>query len=154
MLIHRTGGRYDGQEWPPYLGEIELPQWEADDMIKHGTAEPVNAPKLDRGYDVLKVPDPDFESHLQPVDFCDDDEEEELRKVHLTPVDESEDFDRDFDDNDFDRVVPEPAKRAMKRPTTVAAKSQWIEWAVYNGASEVVASAQTKAQLIAEYGTL
>jgi len=152
MLIHRTGGRYDGQEWPPYLGEIELPQWEADDMIRHGTAEPVNAPKLDRGYDVLKVPDPDFESRLQPVDG---EENEEVSEETEDREDISGfDFDSDFDRDDSDRDTSEPVKRAIKRPTTVAAKSQWIEWAVHNGASESTASGQTKAQLIAEYGSL
>jgi hypothetical protein len=152
MLIHRTGGRYDGQEWPPYLGSIDVPDWEAGDMIRHGIAELASAPKLDRGYDVLKVPDPDFEARLQLVGG--EEVKEELQETHFVPVDDSDDFDRDFDDDDFDRIDPEPAKRAMKRPTTVENKAKWIEWAVYHGASEATASAQTKAQLIAEYGTL
>lgn len=43
MLAHRTGGRYDGRDWP-LPGEIlETSDAEADHLIRAGDAQPVVA---------------------------------------------------------------------------------------------------------------
>lgn len=33
MIVGVTGGRHDGTEWPPAGGKIDVPDWEADDLI-------------------------------------------------------------------------------------------------------------------------
>ena len=151
MLIHRTGGRFDGQAWPPYLDTIDVPQWEADELIAEGHAALPEDYLLDRGYDVLKVPAVDYESGLKVKGV--EEEEVDPRYVHHTHEDrEVADFDSDFDrddsDDDFER---EEVTAPVKRPTTVDTKARWIEWAVFKGATEAKAAAMTKAQLIKEY---
>ena len=137
MLVHRTGSRYDGKDWPPYQGTIDLPQWEADDLIRDGLAEDPAAVQLDRGYAVLKEASPDYEDKLKPVDY--DEEEEDpryVRKAHPAPVQEADDYDSDFDredsDEDFDRepAVTEPQ---VKRPYANAKKDEWIRYVVDRG---------------------
>jgi hypothetical protein len=40
----------------------------------------------------------------------------------------------------------------LEQPKTIAPKKDWITWAVAHGADEEEAAAQTKNQLMAEYG--
>jgi hypothetical protein len=131
------------------MKEIDVPDWEAEHLVSGGTAEYPTKPALNRGYDVLKAPDPDYESGLK---FADGSDPEEDEPVFYEPVESSSpDFDSDFDsdDSDIDVVTPQ-----VKRPSTVDNKAAWIEWAVANGANGNNAAAQTKAMLIAEYGKL
>jgi hypothetical protein len=151
MLVDMQGRRWDGRPWPGYGNPIEVSDEEAAQLIGGGNAEPVEAPELDRGFDVLKVADPDYESGLKLADGSNQgDDEEELRKVQLKPVDESEDsydFDDDFESVDDDNdVTPQ-----VKRPATVDNKAAWIDYAVSKGASREVAASKTKAQLAADY---
>lgn len=150
MLRHFTGGRYDSQEWPGYRGLIDVPEWEATDLIQQGYAELPGAPELDRGYSVLKQPDPAYESRLKRLDGEEDTELEE-------PDDEREDtgdfdFDSDFERDDSGSEIAETL--SVKRPSTVDLKAKWVEWAVLHGADEDGAASMTKAQLIQEYGSL
>ena len=155
MLIHRTGERYDNREWPPYLGEIDLPQWEADDMIRYGTAEYVDAPVLDRGYDVLKAPDLDYESKLKLADGGiiereDDNSDAVPLFLDNSTVVDSDDFDDDFESVEGDNEVGE-VTTVVKRPSTVDNKAAWVEWAVSKGADREEAKAKTKNALMADY---
>ena len=143
------GGRYDGRPWPGYGAEMNVPPWEADDLVRAKIAEYVDEPAKDRGYDVLRTPDQYFEDHLKLADGSDPDEaEEELREVNLIPVsdDSDDDFERGDGDNEDEGVTPQ-----VKRPSTVDNKAAWIEWAVSQGADREKAAAKTKAMLIADY---
>jgi hypothetical protein len=40
MQDHISGGRWDGREWPPANGTIEVPEWEAKDLIAGRLAVP------------------------------------------------------------------------------------------------------------------
>jgi hypothetical protein len=40
----------------------------------------------------------------------------------------------------------------LEQPKTIAPKKDWVSWAVAHGADEEEATAQTKNQLMAEYG--
>lgn len=138
MLIHRTGSRYDGQEWPGYLDEIDVPEWEAKLLIEEGMAQSPDIPLLDRGYDVLKVPAVDYESGLHVIGAEEDDEDPRYSRTVHTVDDEgtphSDDFDNDFDgadsDNDFDDEDETPV---IKRPYGNAAKQEWVEYVVARG---------------------
>lgn len=150
MLRHLTGGRYDGQEWPGYLGLIDVPEWEAENLVRQGYAESPDAPELDRGYNVLKVPDPDYESHLKRADGVE--EEEDPRYVHQSEeeTDYDSDFERDDGDNDFEREEITPP---VKRPYTSATKAEWIKYAVYLGANRLEVMEMTKNALIEKFGS-
>jgi hypothetical protein len=150
MLTHMTGGRYDNREWPGYMGEIDVPEWEAKHLINGRNAEYTDTPVLDRGYDVLKVPDPNYESKLKFADggIIERSVEEEPEPA-LPSSDFDNDFERDDDDNEVEEVTPQ-----VKRPSTVDNKAAWIDWAVANGADREKASAKTKTMLISEYGKL
>jgi hypothetical protein len=45
MVADRTGGRYDGQDWPVPPGEFDVPDAEAQSLIEHGDAVAVAQPK-------------------------------------------------------------------------------------------------------------
>jgi len=47
MVADRTGGRYDGQDWPPPGGEFDVPAAEAEHLIAQGDAEAVKAKDAD-----------------------------------------------------------------------------------------------------------
>jgi len=132
MLVHRTGGRYDGRTWCGYRETIDLPQWEADDLIREGLAEYPDKAALDRGYDVLKVAATDYESHLKPVggEYPGEDPRYAYHPDDEEPA-AADDFDSDFDrgdgDSDFERAP------AVKRPYANANKSEWIDYVVESG---------------------
>jgi hypothetical protein len=52
MVTDRTGGRYDGQDWPPPGAEFDVPAGEAKALVAQGDAVAVKVP------DPPKPPDP------------------------------------------------------------------------------------------------
>jgi hypothetical protein len=148
MITHMTTGRYDGREWPDYNEIFDVPEWEAEHLVGGGNAEYPDKPPLDRGFNVLKAADTDYESKLDRVGG----EEADVYEPEVHRPDTSEfDFDSDFDRDDSDSEVSEPE---MKRPAVADKKAAWIEWAVHNGANGDAAEESTKAALIEEYGSL
>lgn len=154
MLWDMQGSRYDDRPWPGYMGIIDVPEWEAEHMVSGGTAEYPDAPLLDRGYDVLKVADPNYESKLKFADggivgpsAISDFDIDDAGPV-LTVGDD--DFDSDFDSYDDDNEVKD-VTTSVKRPTAADKKEVWIEWAVSKGADQEEAKNKTKAALIADY---
>lgn len=144
MLVDMQGGRYDGRPWPGYKGLIDVEGWEADHLTSGGTAEYADKPDLDRGWDVLRFADPNYEEHLK---FADGGVVKASDEEEPTALSDSDlgDFDDDFESVD-EEVTPQ-----VKRPSTVDHKAAWIDWAVSKGESRENASAKTKAMLIAEY---
>lgn len=153
MLQHMTGGRYDGRQWPGYGALFDVPEWEAEELLTAHIAESPENPELNRGYDVLAIEDTDYEPKLKRLNGEEPQPEEEEEFEERDDIN-GFDFDSDFDRDDSDSEVSEPVPHNMKRPRTVDNKDAWIEWAVHNGANENSARAQTKAALIAEYGSL
>lgn len=148
MIITMSGTRADNRPWPPYLGEIEVSDWEAKALVNGRHAEYIDQPLIHRGWDVLKAPDPDFEAKLrQPQDDIID----VLAQSLLNEHDDPEDLDNDFDRRD-EEVIPEV--KLMKRPVTTDSKAEWVKWAVQNGAEEKHVLENTKAQLVAQFGKL
>jgi hypothetical protein len=141
MLMDIQGSRYDGQPWPGYKGLIDVPEWEAEKLVGAFNAEYPDAPDLDRGFDVLKAPDPDFESNLRRLDGTEAPEEVEEAVI---ADDYDSDFDRDDSDNDTEPEAPE-----FKKPYATASKADWIAYARSKG--ETQADAMTKAQLVAKF---
>src|SRR5215831_13386439 len=54
MKDHISGGRHDGRDWPPANGTIDVPDWEAQDLIRGGHA--VSAPGEGKGTPVPPEP--------------------------------------------------------------------------------------------------
>jgi len=154
MIITMSGSRADNRPWPPYHGEIEVDEWEAEALVKGRHAEYITMPVLERGWDILKVPDPEIEDKLRQRTH--EEEFGEPEPVYRDELDEpDDDFDRRDDDSDFDRDEVElPKPKPMKRPVSTDAKAEWVKWAVQNGAEEKHALENTKAQLVAKYGKL
>lgn len=149
MLADLQGGRCDNRPWPGYKGLIDVPEWEAEQLYKGGNAEPADAPDIDRGYDVLRVPDPDFEEHLResgtaevPEAF----EDEEVPERSHVPPDFDSDFDRDEDENEVTVTAP------VKKPYANANRAAWEEYAVSKGADPATLDDMTRKQIISEYG--
>ena len=150
-----TGGRYDNREWPPFMGTIDVPEWEAEHMVNGGMAEYPDSPALDRGFDVLRVADPDYESHLKFADGGivereDDGSDAVPPFLDNSTVVDSDDFDSDFESVEDNNEVEE-ITTAVKRPTAADNKATWIEWAVSKGATREAAEAKTKNALMTDY---
>lgn len=132
MLIHRTGGRYDGQEWPGYLDIIDVPHWEAENLVAEGHAELPDAPLLNRGYDVLKAADVDYAANLKRVDGTE--EEVDPRYVHrVEEKKEVPDFDNDFDDDDSVNDFEDEPEIKLPRPKQQDNKQAWVDYVVNQG---------------------
>lgn len=150
-----TGGRYDNREWPPYMGTIDVPEWEAEHLVNGDNAEYEDTPVLDRGYAVLRLADPDYESRLKFADggivgpsAVSDFDIDDAGPV-LT-VGDDDDFDSDFDSYDDNNEVEE-VTTSVKRPTAADKKEVWVEWAVSKGAGREEAKDKTKNALMADY---
>lgn len=135
MLVDMQGSRFDGRSWPGYYGEIEVDEWEAEQLIRGGNAEYPEKPKLDRGYDVLKVRDTtDVDSQLKLADGSDqdvtEDEDDDFESDAFDgdDWDDDDDFDRD-DEDDFERegssiVFAETGTDVVKTDTDVVPTDQ------------------------------
>ena len=158
MLTDMTGSRYDGQAWPGFRGLIDVPGWEAVQLIANRNAEYPDAPELARGYGVLHNPDLDYEAKLKLADGSDQETEEPVAgteeilssdghrdpRATGTADDYDDDFDRDDDDNEVEDV---------KKPYTSASKADWIHYAISQGESRGTAVEMTKAALIEKYNS-
>lgn len=156
MIITMSGTRADNRPWPPYHGEIEVDEWEAEALVRGQHAEYADTPAVHRGYAMLTVPDPEIEEKIRQRSH--EEEFGEAEPVYRDELDEpadDDDFDRRDDDSDFDRdeVVTDKVK-PMKRPVSTDAKAEWVKWAVQNGAEEKHSLEMTKAQLVAKFGKL
>lgn len=58
MVADRTGGRYDGQDWPVPPGEFDVPAAEAEHLIGRGDAVIVEQPKSAKAPPAAKAPRP------------------------------------------------------------------------------------------------
>lgn len=160
MLTDMTGSRHDGLPWPGYHGLIDVPEWEAQQLVGGRNAEYPNEPPLDRSYDVLKAPALDYEDKLNLADGTPRDPEsledflgEELAaKIEDSRAHTERLIPLDLDDDDFDRDEPEELPE-IKKPYSNAKVDVWRKYVVDSGfaAMEDVAH-MPKAQLIAEWG--
>jgi hypothetical protein len=130
MLRHFTGGRYDGRDWPVYNALFNVPQWEADMLVGGGNAEYPDEPELNRGWDVLKAADVDYEHNLHGGD-TDPDEDPRYAHHNSAPV-EAGDFDNDFDGPDSDSDFDEPNLK-LPRPKQQDSKQAWVDYVVSLG---------------------
>jgi hypothetical protein len=156
MLVDMQGFRYDGQSWPGFNGLIDVPDWEATQLVDNHNAEWPEEPELARGYDVLKIADDKYEDRLKLADGSDQDAGD-YNEDELTAFSDSDLGDADYDD-DFDRdeldedPEPEPVTEQVKRPADYASKSDWIDYAVARDADRSLITKMTKAWIIEAYG--
>lgn len=151
MIMSMQGARYDGREWPGYNGLLDVPEWEANDLINSGLAELPDEEPLNRNYEVLREPDPDFEYRLKYGMAPEQAEEEDDDFGYEEPDDEDDDFDRDSDDEPAEQ---EPVAEKVHKPKTTDNKAAWLVYANSLGANIVDGESVTKAHLVSSYGTL
>lgn len=134
MRRHMTGGRHDGQEWPPYMGLIDVPEWEAKELVASENAEWPDDPELDRGYDVLKIAATDYEKHLKGPDG--EDPDVDPRYAHHTEDVQDlvhDDFDIDFERDDSDSDFSREPEEKLPRPKQADNKQAWVDYVVNRG---------------------
>lgn len=154
MLVGVSGSRHDGRPWPPVDGEIEVPGWEADDLIAGGNAVPAGrrVKEKDAGWEppgtTLTTRPGDPETEDIP------DAQAPVAEVAAVP-DPAAPRDPE-DEHDRLEAVADGTEQPEYRPPAVPAPSEpkqaWIDYAVACGAEQDKAAAMTKADLMSRYG--
>lgn len=145
MLVHITGGRADGTQWP-YVGHdkpLKVSKAEAEDLYRAQLARPW----------------PGGDEDEQTVEAAATAQTEALVEAANPPVDQ-------WPPAEPGRMGAPPAPEvevsepvesvetedAGGPPRPGAAKATWVEWAVSQGASEQEANEATKQELMEKYG--
>jgi hypothetical protein len=159
MIDHISGGRWDGRDWPPAHGEIEVPDWEARDLIAGRLAVPAG-----HGAGTSAGPAPQAEVPAQhepgagtaaaPVPGT-----QQLPGVpppEVSPVTEVSpvaEVPGETAPEPGPEPVPEPEPEPEPEPPAPHdVKQRWIDYAVLRGANPEAAAAMTKADLMSKYG--
>lgn len=141
MIVGVSGERHDGRKWPPMFGEIDVPGWEADDLIRGqnaveagAAAEPEPAPDVQ----VEAVASSEIAEAVAPAEIT--------VQVGVTGPGE-------------DGAAGPPAEPDAVQPAPVVApppsapKQAWIDYAIQAcDADPAEAGAMTKADLMSRYG--
>lgn len=159
MLAWISGGRHDGREWPPAGETIEVPDWEATDLIRAGVALPgatqaaPSPPPEPAEPEPASVPEPvpelDPGQLVSPADTA--------AGASAPPAGDQEETGQTAE-GATEPAIPEaePSEAADETPAVAPApsapKQAWIEYAVSRGADEDTARSMTKADLMSRYG--
>jgi hypothetical protein len=139
MYDHISGGRWDGREWPPAGGEIDVPDWEGRDLITGRLAvlaQEQRARSMTEG-----EPEPPSAPPEPPPPEAPPAEETQVSAVTgVSPLAETS----------MTSAGAPAGAGEMPRPQD--AKQAWIDWAVASGADPEQAAAMTKADLMSRYG--
>lgn len=140
MLIGVSGERHDGRRWPPAGGEIDVPGWEADDLILGQNA--VEAGAADPEPDPDPVPDPEPADEVPPGTLA---EPWPVAETVAEPVVTG--------DASADPPAEPDAVQPAVAPPPSAPKQAWIDYAIQaHAADPAEATAMTKADLMSRYG--
>lgn len=143
MLIGVSGSRHDGRPWPAASGEIDVPGWEAEDLIRAQIA--VDAGQAD---DEPVVPDPVPGESRPPSQI----EGEELAAAQYKPEPVAPpEVSAVAEVSPVAEVATGPEDPATA-PAPNAPKQAWIDYAVSQGADVHAAGNMTKADLMSRYG--
>lgn len=139
MLVGVSGYRHDGERWPPPGGVIEVPDWEAGDLIRGQNAVP-----HDQDDDKTALPAP-VVSESRPASQIEAeegarDEPAEAAPEHVTAGGAE----------GGEAAGTGPAEVTAPAPADV--KQAWVDYAVSQGADPGQAAAMTKADLMSRYG--
>lgn len=129
FVSYRSGARYDNRDWPAPGVPFEVPEWEAQALVRIKEAVYV------ADEEVALLSEPNVSTVVEPVP----DEEPQPQPVP-EPVPEN--------------AEEKPAREAPKAepPKPNAPKAEWVTHAVSQGHDEAAAQAMTKAELQARYG--
>ena len=145
MLVHITGGRADGGVWPQpgHDKPLKVSKAEAEDLYLAQLARPwpggdedeqtAEAAAIAQTEALIEASGPPAEQ-WPPAEPGRMGTRSEAEPVTDEPIEEAD----------------EPAEAEAPRPA--AAKADWVEWAVSQGADEEEANAYTKQQLMERYG--
>jgi len=146
MLIGVSGERHDGRRWPPAGGEIDVPDWEADDLIlgqnameAGAAAEPEPEPEPDPGPEPVAEIPPGTLAEPWPEQGTGVAAEAGLTAEPVVVAADPP-------------AEPEAVQPAVAPPPS-APKQAWIDYAVQaHAADPAEAGAMTKADLMSRYG--
>jgi len=146
MLVGVSGYRHDDRKWPPAGETIDVPGWEADDLIRGGNAIAVpagSAPDPEPGVTESRPP-----SQIEGEALA---AEAEAGAAQADSEDGTGAGDSSGSgDEDPDDGKPEGRPSA---PAPSAPKQDWIDFAVQvHGADVHAATGMTKADLMSRYG--
>jgi hypothetical protein len=174
MVVHISGGRHDGRPWPvlgpPDWGLIDVPDWEAEDLIRGGNAfaaedpNPEPAPPAETWRPLVDVPE-------QPAAAVAPPQVSPLAEVYgaaevggTAPEPEQQGLPAPAETVAAEPAVavaavqaspagPEPVTETVAQaPPPSAPKKAWIDYAVTQGADVHAASAMSKIDLMSRYG--
>jgi hypothetical protein len=131
MLCSIQGGRGDGREWPPFMGIIDVPDGEAEDLVNGALAQWPEDPDTGDSEPEDVPEDEDAEA-----DFEDSDEDAEAEP------------DEDFDNDE------EPLPDVKRKPYVNESRNKWITYAVSRGMPPEEAHVSTKNALVKKYKDL
>jgi hypothetical protein len=167
MRDHVSGGRWDGRDWPLANGEIEVPEWEARDLIAGGLAVPASG---GAGDSAVPAPQGEVPAHPEPGAGASAAAEPEPAPSQLpgtppepdpvlppevspvagvSPVAEAAAI---AEATQMPEPDPPPEEVPASPPAPNDVKQHWIDYAVTQGENPDTAMAMTKADLMSKYG--
>lgn len=170
MRYQMSGGRHDGQPWPALNGTIDVPEWEARDLIRAEIAVPADSASKEVAGELAEQPTPGHPSKIdvRPPSQI---EGEELAAQAAAeqgdpaavaessePSGELPSLARDvagLDEAGGDGNAAQDAAESSSvagSPGPSAPKAAWIAYAISQGADEDTTAAMTKADLMSRYG--
>ena len=156
MLTWISGGRHDGTNWPdPGVEDaaIEVPGWEADDLIRAGLAVRTSEqPAAPPAREESSAPEPAPE--LAPGTLVSP--SSTAAGASAPPAGDQDDAGQAEGATEPAEPEAEPAEAATGTPAVAPApsapKQTWIDFAVSQGATPEEAASMTKADLMSRYG--
>jgi hypothetical protein len=134
MLVHITGGRADGTQWPDVGHDkpLKVSPAEAEDLYRAQVARPwPGGDEDERTAEAAAAQTEALTEAAAPA-------VQEVPEAPEAPVEPGE--------------VTEPVQVQAGPPRPAASKAEWAQWARQNGASDEWAEAATKQQMMEQYG--
>jgi hypothetical protein len=153
MTAPMSGGRPDGEPWPPPFTDFEVAEWEGRHLISSGVAvevtdrtPPSQRPGFDSGSQTEGYPEgePELKFPPEPVAPAGPPDSELL--VHAARQEEGS-------PPGEPALDPEAAGTSLTGPPQPAdPKQAWVDYAISKGTPPDMANAWTKQRLMAEFG--
>jgi hypothetical protein len=168
MLIGISGGRHDGRQWPPAGWVLDIPDWEARDLVRSGFALNADPPPAQAA---LKQDWVDYAvgQGEDPAQAADMTKAELIEEAAAPPAGEPANVSLPAH-TAAGPVAPESlpvpetsagagdpdtgrgASAEANPPAPADPKTAWIDYAVSQGAKADAAAGMTKADLMSRYG--
>ena len=149
MKDHISGGRWDGRAWPPANGEIEVPEWEATDLIRGQLAVLAGG---GAGRSAVPAPQPEAPAQNEPGAGASTPlpgrppEPAPVAPPEVSAVAEV------YPAAEVAQLPDAQPPDAEDPPAPGDIKQKWIDYAITQGEDPATAAAMTKADLMSKHG--